>query len=531
MSLYGQRKLQEAGVAAHYVPHGVDSGIFKLADQAQARQAIGAPDDGRFIAGMVLANKGAPSRKAFHEQIHAFARFHRRHPDSMLYLHTDMAGLFGENIAHICDLAGLTAGDYAVVDQMAYIEGQITEEHMANVYAAMDVTLNATRGEGFGIPIMESQMCGTPVIVGDWTSMSELCLGETSQTVEHSATVYTPLGGCQFIPSVDSIDAALETAYQRRKTTRGKKARRALRKLAMAYDADAVVENYWAPVLQAIEAELKPVERPAPVVVNTPTAEQEVAAVQPAPEPAPEPAAGQADQPARPTYSLLLLTYNRLDAVARCFKSLAPVMARPDVETIVLDNGSADGVPAYLRKLKNARVIFSDKNLGVAAGRERLLKEAAGEFMVFLDSDVVAHNGGWLDALMRAFKDNITQQPGIIGTAGSMIRWDTTGLFIPAAAGQCDVVSGWCQFFPRALLNHARIDTEYGLFYEEDSDFCLQARAAGFAVFAVGGIGLTHHPGDSGAHLVDRAKTFTRLRAKWQGKGLVKSESPRVALS
>ena len=29
-------------------------------------------------------------------------------------------------------------------------------------------------GEGFGVPIIEAQACGTPVITGDWTAMSEI---------------------------------------------------------------------------------------------------------------------------------------------------------------------------------------------------------------------------------------------------------------------------------------------------------------------------------------------------------------------
>ena len=45
---------------------------------------------------------------------------------------------------------------------------------VANLYQAFDVLLNPSMGEGFGIPILEAQACGVPVIASDHSAMTEL---------------------------------------------------------------------------------------------------------------------------------------------------------------------------------------------------------------------------------------------------------------------------------------------------------------------------------------------------------------------
>ncbi len=79
--------VHDAGLDCYYVPHGVDTNVYKPVDMQEARERAGLPKDA-FIVGMVAANKGNPSRKAFHQQIAAFAKFHRRHTDAVLYIHS-----------------------------------------------------------------------------------------------------------------------------------------------------------------------------------------------------------------------------------------------------------------------------------------------------------------------------------------------------------------------------------------------------------------------------------------------------------
>ncbi|HSL84694.1 MAG TPA: glycosyltransferase family 4 protein, partial [Thermoanaerobaculia bacterium] len=172
ISRFGERVAREHGVPIRYVPHGVDTQAFRPMGQREARARIGWPP-GHFVAGMIAANDG--TRKAFPQNIEGFARFHRRHPDSMLYLHTEEVAPRGLDLSSICTEAGLKVGsDVVFCDLYRYFIGIPTSE-MAALYSAMDVLLMVTKGEGFGIPIVEAQACGTSVIVGDWSAMPELC--------------------------------------------------------------------------------------------------------------------------------------------------------------------------------------------------------------------------------------------------------------------------------------------------------------------------------------------------------------------
>jgi glycosyltransferase involved in cell wall biosynthesis len=79
MSRFGERMLRDTGLDPLYVPHGVDTSVYKPVPKAKARKATGLPAD-KFVVGMVAANKGNPSRKCFDEAFRAFKAFHDTHP-------------------------------------------------------------------------------------------------------------------------------------------------------------------------------------------------------------------------------------------------------------------------------------------------------------------------------------------------------------------------------------------------------------------------------------------------------------------
>lgn len=262
MSRHAVGEMDKAGMDCHYIPCGVDTQVYKPLPMQAAREMMQFPAD-KFIVGMVAANKGAPSRKAFQAQIAAFAALQKKHGDCLLYLHTldgARGGWDAEDLLGYCAAMGLTVAhafgenagkeyDVLFADQYGIALGY-TPEMMANLYSAFDVHTLVTMGEGFGIPLIEAQACGCPVITGSWTSMPELCFSGWKVDADDTEKIFTPMGAFQYLPHPGAIAEKMEAAYQ----MRGNQSYRdRARDGALAYDADKITLKYWLPVLKAIE--------------------------------------------------------------------------------------------------------------------------------------------------------------------------------------------------------------------------------------------------------------------------------------
>ncbi len=264
MSKFGKKMAENMGLETFYVPHGIETKVFTHNDMNTARKRLGWRDD-KFIVGMVAANKGNPPRKSFFEQITAFAALHKAHPDTMLYLHTDDGVHGGEcvNLIKYCEVLGLTTGyhrngqapdcDVLFAEQYTYLIG-LPDQYMVDVYNSLDVLMMASMGEGFGIPLIEAQSCGCPVITGDWTAMGELCFsGYKIPKTQAKQSWQTYFEAWQW--SVDT-GAMLERLLAMYALKGNQEYRKRARDGALAYDADKVTEKYWKPVLAEIESML-----------------------------------------------------------------------------------------------------------------------------------------------------------------------------------------------------------------------------------------------------------------------------------
>lgn len=249
MSRFGEGELRNAGLDALYVPHGVDTNVFFRKDNREAirRTGMGLPEDA-FVVGMVANNKGvSPPRKAFPQVFQAFAELRRRHSDAFLYMHSEMQGRnSGMNLAALADACNIPADAMTFSDQVM-IEVGIPPDDMSYLYSGFDVLAHPSYGEGFGIPIIEAQACGCPVIVTNTTSMPEL-LG-AGWLVEGDPYYDAPHGSFYKSPSVAEILDAMEEAYQ---GAQGNLSEKAV-DFASQYGADLVTEQYWVPVLAELE--------------------------------------------------------------------------------------------------------------------------------------------------------------------------------------------------------------------------------------------------------------------------------------
>jgi glycosyltransferase involved in cell wall biosynthesis len=241
MSRHGERAIRDAGFDPLYVPHGCDLSVFKPpVDRDALRRKWGVRN--RFVIGINAANKD-PFRKGWPEQLLAFARFRQRHPEALLLAHT-MPNQPGNqlDLTVLARRLGL-AGAIMFSDQYRYVTGALTPENMADWYGVLDVYSGCAYGEGFGIPLLEAQACGVPVVTTAGSAMTEL---KGPGWAVGGEPVWNPVHQAWWTkPSVREIDKAYEKAYRLAASKRQQ-----AREFAEPYDVDRVVKEHWVPVLE-----------------------------------------------------------------------------------------------------------------------------------------------------------------------------------------------------------------------------------------------------------------------------------------
>ena len=176
MSQHGQAELLREGFAARYAPLALDTAVYRPTFKSSttdttARELFHLPADA-FVVGMVAMNKDPQDRKGFNEAFRGFSLFQRQHPNAVLFVHSDPHGL-GINLRELAKSCGIHPTSIVFTDDDAYDLG-LPASYMAAAYTAMDVLLAPSAGEGFCVPLIEAQACGTPVICSDFTAQSEL---------------------------------------------------------------------------------------------------------------------------------------------------------------------------------------------------------------------------------------------------------------------------------------------------------------------------------------------------------------------
>jgi len=97
--------------------------------------------------------------------------------------------------------------------------------------------------------------------------------------------------------------------------------------------------------------------------------------------------------------SVVILSYNTKDVLCRCLEALFKSKGIKNYQVIVVDNGSKDGSIETIQnsKIKNQsaswriklKIIQNKKNLGFARGNNSAREYCSGEYVLFLNSDVI----------------------------------------------------------------------------------------------------------------------------------------------
>lgn len=464
MSRFGERLLFDAGLEPVYVPLAVDTSVYKptrvvqFSDgQMDAREMLQIPAEA-FVVGMVAMNKGwARDRKGFNEALRAFAEFQRRHPEAILYLHTEQHGAAeGIDLLELIVHAGIPNSAVRWVDQYAYRLG-IPAEAMAATYTAMDVLLSPSHGEGFCVPLIEAQACGTPVIASDFSSQRELASPEYGAAgwLVQGQPEWDPAQKATYIcPFIGSVVEKLEEAYAADLPALAEKAIA----FAAQYDARRVFEEFWVPFLATLDP--------------------------PEPLSGLEPIVGSAD------IAIVVPVMRRPKNAAPFMASANATMQLPHVYA-VCDREDSATAQAWLQA--GATVLYSDRGSTYAQKVNDAVGKTSEPWLMVVGDDVEFHPGWWEEAA------KLSDRYHVIGTNDSL----------PGRVRNPEVASG--RHADHWLIRRSYIETDggcldgpgvatpeaYGHWFT-DREVIELARARGVFSPCLTSIVEHHHPGYDG---------------------------------
>lgn len=248
MSEHGKRMMEQAEINLGtgdipVIPHCVRPEMTP-GDRAEWRKAHHIPQD-VFLIGMVGVNEGYPDRKAFDTTMCAFQMFHAKHKNARLYLHSIAQHKQGLDLIEMARSLGLEK-EIGFPGQAERLLDLHSAGWMAGMHRACDVTTAASRGEGFGIPIIESMACGTPVVGSRCSAITEritpesgwLCDVQPQWNQMHARWWHTPI--------IKSLLHCYERAYAGARLMRGGAAKEGAK-----YQADLVLP-LWDKLLRSL---------------------------------------------------------------------------------------------------------------------------------------------------------------------------------------------------------------------------------------------------------------------------------------
>jgi GT2 family glycosyltransferase len=235
-----------------------------------------------------------------------------------------------------------------------------------------------------------------------------------------------------------------------------------------------------------------------------------------------------------PLYNCLPLTQAMLTSLQ------ATLPAGLTHEIILIDDGSTDGTREWLRQhtLLRAppfRILLNERNLGFAAGNNRAVAIAQGEFLALLNNDLILLPG-WLEPMLAAHQ-SLAPRAGLIGNVQLDARTgavDHAGLEITPAAKPVHVrqlpprfsrrlqpvrpmpaVTGACVLLSRDLWQQLGGFDEGYVNGGEDIDLCYRARATGrINAVALDSVVRHHVSSSPGRKAHDEQNSF-RLAQRW----------------
>ncbi len=249
--------------------------------------------------------------------------------------------------------------------------------------------------------------------------------------------------------------------------------------------------------------------------------------------------------------SAIILTFNSIKFIGNCLDSL---LSEPcgKLEVIVVDNGSRDGTPDFIKKNYPQVILIENKNnLGACKGRNQGILTAKGEWVLTLDCDVTIEK----NFIGRVLQEIAALPPGIGIIQPKILNSDkktvySAGIYLSCIRRFYDIgknkkatikimqvkdIFGACSaaaLYKKKMLDELREDNGYFderfFFLVEDVDLSWRAQRFGWKAMFLPGAHCFHEGNSSGC--TDKLRQYLCFRNRYLMIGKNEGLSGKIRL-
>lgn len=235
------------------------------------------------------------------------------------------------------------------------------------------------------------------------------------------------------------------------------------------------------------------------------------------------------------TVRMVMLVHNALEMTRKSIESIIRHTKFANYKLVVVDNASSAETASFLRNISqendNILLIRNEENKSFSQANNEAVNSANEEYLLFINNDIEIIDPLWLDKLVseaRRHKDAAAFGPIMlypdyeIQSAGIEITFDDKGLVVPSKEVRTyrhpryvDGISGGCALVRRSA--HERIGgfDERFFYGQEDIDYCIRLREAGYKIRLCSQIEVLHHESYTRKFSVRTIRNREIIKTKW----------------
>jgi len=203
-----KRLKQQMGKDSFIVPHiiGFDTPLGREYTKESVKREFRLGT--KYVFGTIVGNYEQSGRKSLDTTLLSFQMFQKEHPNSILWIHAPTL-----NHTQVYDVYNMVRELGMDENSVKITENTLDEVTLQKFYLSLDCYICGSCSEGFGIPQLEAQYMGIPVVTTQFGAMDDYCWNGVS--VPYSHRKYNQLQHAWWVqPSVAGIEKGMEMIFQ-----------------------------------------------------------------------------------------------------------------------------------------------------------------------------------------------------------------------------------------------------------------------------------------------------------------------------